>query len=43
MSSGLPLPEDDLHAYADNRLPPERAQEVWAVLARDPARSAPVA
>jgi anti-sigma factor RsiW len=43
MSSGLPLPEDDLHAYADNRLPPERAQEVSAVLARDPALAGRVA
>jgi anti-sigma factor RsiW len=32
-----------LHAYADNRLPPERAQEVSAALARDPALAGRVA
>jgi anti-sigma factor RsiW len=37
MSSGLPLSDDELHAFADNQLPPERAQEIAEVLAREPA------
>jgi anti-sigma factor RsiW len=43
MSPALPLSEDDLHAYADNQLSPERAQEVAAVLAREPALAGRVA
>jgi anti-sigma factor RsiW len=41
--SGLPLSEDDLHAFADNQLSPERAQEIAAVLAREPALAGRVA
>ena len=43
MSAGMPLSEDDLHAYADNRLSSERAQEVSETLAREPALAARVA
>jgi len=43
MSVGLPLSEDDLHAFADNQLPAERAQEIAAVLAREPALAGRVA
>src|SRR6516225_3550563 len=43
MSVGLPLSEDDLHAFADNQLPPERAKEIAAVLAREPALAGRVA
>ena len=43
MSAGMPLSEDDLHAYADNQLPPERAQAISAVLAREPALAGRVA
>lgn len=43
MSAGLPLSEDDLHAYADNQLPPQRVQEISAVLVREPALAARVA
>ena len=43
MSNGLPLSEDELHAFADNQLPPERAKEIAAVLAREPALAGRVA
>jgi len=43
MSAGLPLSEDDLHAYADNQLSPERAQEISAALTREPALAGRVA
>jgi len=43
MSVGLPLSEDDLHAFADNQLPAERAQEIAVVLAREPALAGRVA
>jgi anti-sigma factor RsiW len=41
--SGLLLSEEDLHAFADNQLPPERSQEVAAVIAREPALAGRVA
>lgn len=37
-----PIGEDDLHAWADDRLPPERRAEVDAWLAEDPSRAARV-
>src|SRR6266704_2011815 len=40
MSANLPVHEDELHAYADNQLAPTRAEEVGAVLAREPALAA---
>jgi anti-sigma factor RsiW len=40
---GLLLSEEDLHAFADNQLPPERSQEVAAVIAREPALAGRVA
>src|SRR5262249_27358189 len=43
MSSGVPLSEDDLQAFADSQLSPDRAQEVAAVLAREPALAGRVA
>jgi anti-sigma factor RsiW len=43
MSPALPLSDDDLHAYADNQLPAERAREVTAALERDPALAVRVA
>jgi anti-sigma factor RsiW len=43
MSANLPLREDELHAYADNQLPRERAEEVAAELSREPALAARVA
>ena len=43
MSAGMPLSEDDLHAYADNRLSSERALEISETLAREPALAARVA
>jgi anti-sigma factor RsiW len=43
MSAGIPLSEDDLHAFADNQLSSERAQEVAAALAREPALAGRVA
>jgi anti-sigma factor RsiW len=42
MSANLPMTEDDLHAYADNRLAPARAEEVGAAIAREPALAARV-
>jgi anti-sigma factor RsiW len=43
MSANLPVHEEELHAYADNQLAPARAEEVVAVLAREPALAARVA
>jgi len=43
MSAGLPLTDDDLNAYADNRLSPERAARVDAMLERESALAARVA
>jgi anti-sigma factor RsiW len=43
MSANLPLHEDELHAYADNQLSRERAEEVAAELSREPALAARVA
>jgi len=43
MSAGLPLSEDDLSAYADRQLPPERVAEVAARLVEEPALAARVA
>jgi anti-sigma factor RsiW len=43
MSANLPLGDDELHAYADNQLARERADEVAAALAREPALAARVA
>jgi anti-sigma factor RsiW len=43
VSPPLPVSDDDLHAYADNQLVPEREQEVAAVLAREPALAGRVA
>ncbi len=43
MSPALPLSDDDLHAYADNQLPAERAREVMAALERDPALAVRIA
>ena len=43
MSPALPLTDDDLNAFADNRLAVERAREIAAVLEREPALAARVA
>ncbi|HTP47810.1 MAG TPA: anti-sigma factor [Casimicrobiaceae bacterium] len=43
MSTGLPLSDDDLHAFADNQLSPERRVEVAAALVREPALASRVA
>jgi anti-sigma factor RsiW len=43
MSSVLPLTDDDLNAFADNRLADGRAREIAAVLEREPALAARVA
>ncbi|MGH8714754.1 MAG: anti-sigma factor family protein, partial [Casimicrobiaceae bacterium] len=43
MSSNLPLSDDDVHAYADGRLPEERRAKVAAVLDREPSLAARVA
>ena len=43
MSAGLPLSDDDLNAYADRQLSPERAAQVEARLAEEPALAARVA
>jgi anti-sigma factor RsiW len=40
MKAALPLTDDDLHAYADGQLPPERAAQVGDALERDPALAA---
>jgi anti-sigma factor RsiW len=41
--SGMPLSDDDLNAYADRQLSPERATQVEARLAEEPALAARVA
>ncbi len=43
MSANMPLSDDELHAYADNQLSGERAGEVAATLAREPALGARIA
>jgi anti-sigma factor RsiW len=43
MSSNLPLSDDDVHAYADGKLPEERRAVLAAALERDPALAARVA
>ena len=43
MSPPSSLPDDDLSAYADRQLPPERAALIEAALARDPEAAARVA
>lgn len=43
MSSNLPLSDDDLHAYADGKLPEERRAKLAAVIERDQALAARVA
>ncbi len=43
MSPALPLSDDDLNAFADNRLSAERAQEIARMLEREPALMARVA
>ncbi len=40
MKAALPLTEDDLHAYADGQLSPERAAQVGDALEREPALAA---
>jgi anti-sigma factor RsiW len=42
MSASMPLSDEELHAYADNQLSGERASEVAATLAREPALAARV-
>jgi len=42
MSANMPLSDEELHAYADNQLSRERAGEVAAALAREPALAARV-
>jgi len=42
MKTALPLTEDDLHAYADGQLPPDRAAQVGNALEHDPALAARV-
>ncbi|HEX8012501.1 MAG TPA: hypothetical protein VF814_16445 [Casimicrobiaceae bacterium] len=37
------MPDDDLHAYADNQLAPARAEVVAAAIGREPALAARVA
>ena len=43
MSPNAPVPDDDLHAYADDQLPSERAEELAAAIAREPALALRVA
>ena len=43
MSADAGIDPDDLHAYADGRLPPERRLAVQAWLAADPDAAAQVA
>ncbi|MEO8738975.1 MAG: anti-sigma factor [Casimicrobiaceae bacterium] len=43
MSSALPLTDDDLNAYADGQVTPERAHAIAAELEREPALAARVA
>src|ERR1700682_5870534 len=40
MKAALPLIDDDLHAYADGQLAPERAAQVGDAIERDPALAA---
>jgi anti-sigma factor RsiW len=40
MKEALPLTDDDLHAYADGQLSPERAAQVGDALEREPALAA---
>src|SRR2546428_14134135 len=42
MSANMPLSDEELHAYADNQLSRERAGELAAALAREPALAARV-
>jgi anti-sigma factor RsiW len=42
MSSKLPLSDDDVHAYADGKLPEERRARLAAAIERDPALAARV-
>ena len=42
MSAGVPLSDDDLNAYADGQLSPERAVRVAAQIEREPALAARV-
>ena len=42
MSANMPISDEELHAYADNQLAGERASEVAATLAREPASAARV-
>ncbi len=41
--SGPVIHDDDLHAYADEQLPPARAEEIGAAIARDPTLALRVA
>jgi len=43
MSSALPLTDDDLNAYADGQVTPERARAIAVLLEREPALAARVA
>lgn len=43
MSSNLPLSDDDVHAYADGKLPEERQRALAAALEREPAIAARIA
>jgi anti-sigma factor RsiW len=43
MSPNAPVPDDDLHAYADDQLPSERTEELAAAIAREPALALRVA
>ena len=43
MKAALPLTEDDLYAYADGQLSPDRAAQVSDALEREPALAARVA
>jgi len=43
MSANMPLSDEELHAYADDQLARDRASEVAATLAREPALAARVA
>jgi anti-sigma factor RsiW len=42
MKAALPLTDDDLHAYADGQLSPDRAAQVGDTLGREPALAARV-
>src|SRR5438067_8314859 len=43
MSAAPPVHDDDLHAYADDQLPPPRAEELAAAMTREPALALRVA